>query len=207
MSRIRLSLRNLSVADKIAKGRHIVSSLTNNASFQTPSPPLGEITSALEELDKAQAAVQVAKSEVATRVLAQDGAETKVNQMLTQLAGYVESIAGTDDSLITSTGMETKSSRSAPQPPNVPQGLSATAGDHEGEIKLSWKAISNARSYAIESSQDPATPTTWTHLGVATSASKAISGLTSGKRYWFRVAAIGAGGQSGWSEHATKVVP
>src|ERR1043165_2936872 len=206
MSRIRLSLRNLSVADKIAKGRHIVSSLTNNASFQTPSPPLGEITSALEELDKAQAAVQVAKSEVATRVLAQDGAETKVNQMLSQLAGYVESIAGTDDSLITSIGMETKSSRSAPQPPNVPHGLSATAGEHEGEIKLAWKAISrwrslsagehegeiklawkaisNARSYAIESSQDPATASSWTHLGVATSASKAISGLTSGKRYW-----------------------
>jgi hypothetical protein len=28
-----------------------------------------------------------------------------------------------------------------------------------------------------------------------------------GHYYWFRVAAFGAGGQSGWSEHATKVVP
>ena len=207
MSRIRLSLRNLSVTDKLAKGRHIVASLTNNATFQTPSPALADVTSALDELDKAQAAVQAGKSEVATRVLTQDGAETKVNQMLTQLAAYVESVAGTDDALITSIGMETKSSRSASQPPNVPQGLSATAGEHEGEIKLSWKAISNARSYAIESSQDPATASSWTHLGVATSSSKAISNLTSGKRYWFRVAAIGAGGQSGWSEHATKVVP
>ena len=105
MRRIRLSLRNLSITDKIAKGRHIVGSLTNNASFQTPSPPLAEVTSALEELDKAQAAVQAAKSEVATSVLAQDGAETRVNQILTQLAGYVESVAGTDDSLITSIGM------------------------------------------------------------------------------------------------------
>jgi hypothetical protein len=181
--------------------------MTNNATFQTPNPPLTEVTAAIDELDKAQAAVQAAKSEVATRVLTQDGAETKVNQMLTQLSGYVESVAGTDDSLITSIGMETRSSRTAPQAPTVPQGLSATAGDHEGEIKLSWKAISNARSYAIESSQDSATATSWTHLGVATSASKAVSGLTSGKRYWFRVAAIGAGGQSGWSEHATKVVP
>ena len=207
MSRIRLNLRSLSVVDKIAKGRHIVTSLTNNTTFQTPNPPLADITSALEELNKAQAAVQAAKSDVATRVLTQDEAETKVDQMLTQLAGYVESVAGTDDALITSIGMETRSSRSAPQAPTAPQGLSATAGEHEGEIKLSWKAISNARSYAIESSQDPATATSWTHLGVATSASKAISGLTSGKRYWFRVAAIGAGGQSGWSEHATKVVP
>src|ERR1044072_5942115 len=165
MSRIRLSLRNLSVADKIAKGRHIVSSLTNNASFQTPSPPLGEITSALEELDKAQAAVQTAKSEVATRVLAQDGAETKVNQLLTQLAGYVESVAGADDTLITSAGMETRSSASAPQAPAVPQGLSATASEHEGQIILTWKAISNARRYAIEGSQDPTASNRRTHLG------------------------------------------
>ena len=207
MSRIRLNLRNLSVTDKLAKGRHIVGSLSNNTAFQTPSPPLAEITSVLDELDKAQAAVQAAKSEVATRVLTQDAAETKVNQMLTQLAGYVESVAGTDDTLITGIGMETKASRSAPQPPNVPQGLSATAGEHEGEIKLSWKAISNARSYAIESTQDPAAAASWAHLGVATSASKAMSGLTSGKRYWFRVAAIGAGGQSGWSEPATRIVP
>ncbi|HET6980121.1 MAG TPA: fibronectin type III domain-containing protein [Pyrinomonadaceae bacterium] len=207
MSRIRLNLRSLSVTDKIAKGRHIVTSLSSNTSFQTPNPPLAEVTSALDELDKAQAAVQAAKSEVATRVLTQDGAETKVTQILTQLAGYVESVAGTDDALITSIGMETKSSRSAPQAPSPPQGLSATASEHEGEIKLSWKAISNARSYTIEASQDPATATSWTHAGVATSASKAITGLTSGKRYWFRVAAIGAGGQSGWSEHATKVVP
>jgi hypothetical protein len=207
MSRIRLNLRSLSVTDKIARGRHIVASMTNNQKFQSPNPPLAELTSALDELDKAQAAVQAAKSEVATRVLSQDTSETKVTQMLTQLAGYVESIAGTDDALITSIGMETKASRSAPQAPTVPQGLSATAGEHEGEIKLAWKAISNARSYAIESSQDPATASSWAHLGVATSASKAIPGLTSGKRYWFRVAAIGAGGQSGWSEHATKVVP
>lgn len=86
MSRIRLNLRSLSITDKIAKGRHIVASLTNNQSFQTPNPPLAEVTAALDELDKAQAAVQAAKSEVATRVLGQDTSETKLNQMLTQLA-------------------------------------------------------------------------------------------------------------------------
>lgn len=85
--------------------------------------------------------------------------------------------------------------------------MSANAGEHEGEINLFWKAVLNARSYAIEASNDPAAPASWTHVGIATSASKLIGNLTSGKRYWFRVAAVSAGGQSGWSEHATKVVP
>ena len=127
--------------------------------------------------------------------------------MLTQLAAYVESVAGRDDALITSVGLETKASRSSPTLPGVPQALSATAGDHDGEIFLSWRPVANAKSYTVESSTDPAAAASWTHAGIATSATRVIANLKSGTRYWFRVAAVGAGGQSGWSEHATKVVP
>lgn len=207
MARIRLNLRNLSVTEKIAKGRQIVTAITNNTSFANPNPPLAEVTATLDDLEKAFASVQAARSEVATKMVTQDNAATKLDQTLTQLAGYVESVAGKDDTLITSAGMETKASRSAPTVPAAPQGLSATAGEHEGEINLTWKPITNSRSYVIESSLDPATASSWMHAGVATAANKTISNLTSGKRYWFRVAAIGAVGQSGWSEHATKVVP
>lgn len=207
MARIRLNLRNLTVTEKIAKGRHIVTTMTNNARFPNPTPPLTEVTTALDELAQAFASVQSAKSEVATRVTTQDNATAKVDQALTQLAGYVESVAGKDDTLITSAGMETKASRSTPTLPAVPQALSAAAGEHEGEIDLFWKPVAKARSYTIEASLDPATAASWTHVGIATSGSKSIGNLTSGKRYWFRVAALSAGGQSGWSEHATKVVP
>lgn len=207
MSRVRLNLKSLTVTEKVAKGRQIVTAMTDNASFPNPNPPLPDMTAALDELSQAYALVQAAKSEVSTRVVSQDNAGTKVDQLLTKLASYVESIAGKDDTLITSAGMETKASPSAPTLPSVPQALSASAGEHDGEISLAWKAVQNSRSYTIEASQDPATPTSWTHVGIATSASKLITNLTSGKRYWFRVAAVSAGGQSGWSEPATKVVP
>ena len=139
--------------------------------------------------------------------MSQDNAEAKVDQLLTQLAGYVESVAGRDDTLITSVGMEIRGAATSPTLPSVPQSVGANAGSHEGEIDLIWKAVPNARSYTIEASLDPATPASWTHMGIATSTGKVIANLTSGKRYWFRVAAVGAGRQSGWSEHATKVVP
>ena len=70
-----------------------------------------------------------------------------------------------------------------------------------------WKPVGNAKSYVIESSTDPATITSWEHAGIATSATKTITNLKSGTRFWFRVAAVAAAGQSGWSEHATKVAP
>jgi hypothetical protein len=207
MARIRLNLRNLTITEKVAKGRQIITAMSNNASFPSPSPALTQIATKLDDLDKAFALVQSAKSEVSTRVVVQENAETEVDQMLTQLAGYVESVAGRDNTLITSAGMETKTNRSTSTTPSEPQGLSAAAGSHEGVVRLSWKAVPNAKSYTIEASNDPATPASWTHVAIATSATKAINNLKTGTRYWFRVAAIGAGGQSGWSEHATKVVP
>ena len=133
MARIRLNLKKLSVTDKIAKGRQIVTAMTNNASFPNPNPPLPEVTAALDELNQSFAQVQAAKSEITTRVATQDNAVAKVDQVLTQLASYVESVAGRDDTLITSAGMETKASRSAPTAPITPQGLSATTGERRSD--------------------------------------------------------------------------
>jgi len=78
-----------------------------------PNPPLNEVNTLLDELTQAFALVQAAKSEVTTRVVTQDNTEVRLDQALTRLAAYVESVAGKDDSLITSAGMDTKAARSA----------------------------------------------------------------------------------------------
>jgi hypothetical protein len=207
MARVRLNLRSLSVPAKIAKGRHIVTSMTDNKNFPNPTPPLTEVTAALDALEEAFAQIQASRARVTALTVTQDNAEAKLDQTLTQVAAYVESVAGRDDTLITSVGMELKSSPSTTTLPSVPQALTAAAGDHDGELLLSWKSVPNAKSYVIESSTDPATVTSWEHVGIATSATKIVTGLKSGTRFWFRIAAVGAGGQSGWSEHATKVAP
>jgi hypothetical protein len=42
---------------------------------------------------------------------------------------------------------------------------------------------------------------------VVTKSSATVTGLTSGQRVGFRVAAIGAAGQGPWSDPATQIVP
>jgi len=207
MPRIKLNLRNLSVPDKVQKGRQIVTAMTNNANFSNPHPALSEVIAALASLEQNYALAQAAKADVKAKASTQDDAEGKVDQILAQLAAYVESIAGNDEKIITSAGLATKASRSAPTWLSPPQGLSATAGDHEGMIELAWKKVPNARSYTIQISPDPPTPESWTHASIATASAQTIEKLASGKRFWFRVAAIGALGQSGWSEPATKIAP
>ena len=87
MARIRLNLKNLTIPEKIAKGRQIVTAMTNHTSFANPTPALADVTARLDQLEKAFGSVQAAKSEVSTRVVTQDNATTEVDQILTQLAG------------------------------------------------------------------------------------------------------------------------
>jgi hypothetical protein len=207
MPRIKLNIGHLSVPDKVARGRQIVTAMTNNANFSTPHPPLSDVSASLATLEQAHTLLQSAKAEVKAKTTAQIDAENKVDRILAQLGAYVESIAGTDQKIITSAGLETRISRSSPFVVSAPTGLITTAGDHDREIDLSWKKVPYAKSYTVQFSPDPPTPDSWTHATISTASSVTIENLTSGQRYWFRVAAIGAMGQSGWSEPATKIAP
>jgi hypothetical protein len=67
--------------------------------------------------------------------------------------------------------------------------------------------VTGARSYVIDKSTDPVTAASWSHAGVSAKSSYTAYGLTSGRRYWFRIAAVSNNGPSGWSEPATKIAP
>jgi hypothetical protein len=69
MAGIKLNLRMLSVTDKIAEGRQIVTPMTNNAGFANPNPPLSDVATAIDDLEQAFTLVQAARSEVTTKPL------------------------------------------------------------------------------------------------------------------------------------------
>jgi len=207
MGKIKLNLRNMSVTEKIQFARQIVTGMTGNASFATPDPPLATITTCASALENAYNDANVARQEASTKVSVQDDEERVLDTNLQKLANYVESASDGDEAKIQSTGM---SVRAKPAPVGalpMPAGLAATAGDMEGEIDLSWDRVTGAKSYVIEQSPDPITPLSWKHAGVSTKSSITVSGLTSGTKYWFRVAGIGAAGQGAWSDPATKYAP
>jgi len=206
MSKIRLNLSSLPIPQKIGKAQQIIAALTGNTSFPTPSPSLAGVTSAANDLNAAYTAAQAARQTAKEKTSDQNQKEDTLDRVLTQLAAYVESVAGGNEQLILSAGMDMRAAAvAATDPPGQPQALTPTAGDHDAEIDLSWDNVSGAKSYVIDKSGDPVTPTSWSHAGVSTRSNFTATGLTSGTRYWFRVAAVNNNGQSGWSDPATKI--
>jgi len=128
-----------------------------------------------------------------------------LNKLVTRVGLYVENTSEGDEAKIESAGMDVKAAGGSSGPPDVPHALSAIAGDMEGEIDLQWEPVTKAKSYIIQQSNDP--PGTWSQAGVITKSKYSVLNLTSGDKYWFRVAAVGTAGQSGWSDPATRIAP
>lgn len=208
MSRIKLNLKALTIPEKLARSQQIVAALTGNSNFTTPHPTLAQVTTAISELETASNAAQAARQEAKARTAAQNNKEESLDRIMTQLVAYVESIAGDDEEIIMSAGLNVRAANApVSSTPSAPPALTATAGDRDGEIDLSWDTVRGARSYVIERSSDPPTDSSWTHATVSTRSQTTIEDLTSGTRYWFRVAAVTATGQSGWSNPAMKIAP
>ena len=208
MAKVKLNLSTLSIPQKIAKAQQIVNSLTGNASFAMPSPSLANIITATNDLSTAYWEAQAARQGAKEKISAQNRKEDALDQLLTQLAAYIESVAGNNEQLILSAGMDMRAPATlATEPPGQPHAVTPTAGDRDGEIDLSWDMVTGAKSYVIDKSADPVTAASWSHAGVSTKSNYTAQGLTSGTRYWFRTAAVNNSGQSGWSDPATKIAP
>jgi hypothetical protein len=207
MSKIKLNLNKLSIPDKIHKAEQIVLKMTGNPNFPAPSPALSAITTAAHELRTAYADSQAARQTQKEKTATQNTKEDILDELLTQEAAFVESVAGSDEEIILSAGMDMRASGvPASSPPEQPQSLAPFAGDRDGEIDLTWERVAGAKSYIVEKSSDPQAAS-WQHAGVVTKAMFTAEGLTSGSRCWFRVAAVNNNGQSGWSDPAVKIAP
>ncbi len=133
--------------------------------------------------------------------------EKALDSLLTLLGSYVQLKSGGDEVKIRSAGMQVKAPKSPIGPLGAPHNLTLSEGVGEGALVAAWTRVRGAVSYAVETTTDPAAKIGWAHAGVATKTRHTLTGLASGKRYWCRIAAIGAAGQGPFSDPAVKVAP
>lgn len=207
-NQITLDLKNLTGPDKIQFLRDIVTQMTGNANYPTPSPALATITAkanALEAALGAQAiAQQAAKSATTSLETAEKAADTAVNS----LSNYVWETSGGDEAKIQSAGMSLRAPKTPTTSLPAPQNLSVTVGDSDGELDGSWDRVNKAKNYEVQVSDDPPTSSTWRAGDIVSASKVTLTGLTSGAKQWLRVRALGPKGiKSPWSDPAVKRVP
>ena len=207
MAQVKVGSSGLPIPDKIQYARQIVIDMTGNANYITPAPTLPSIGTAATTLETTYNAAQTARQVAKSKTAIQNTADAALDLLLMQLGNYVENTSGGDIGKITSSGFSVKAPATPvgdlPAPDNVSVAPSASAGT----VDMKWNRVRGANSYLVSRAADSTAPLDWS-AGIATTKAKAaVNTMTSGGKYWFRVAAVGAAGQGAWSDAVSKIAP
>jgi hypothetical protein len=208
MSKAKLNLNQMSVADKIQFARRVAAQLdANGGVFNNPPQSFETIYGASSALQLAFNDAQSARQQAIEKTTLQSQAEAALDEVLRQTALYVDSVSAGNAATIELAGLAIRNPQHPVGPLRSPEDVIAKEGRSLGEIILRWRSVRGARSYLVEETTGLSPSGPWSRSGVSTKAKAFVDNLTSGNRYWFRVAAIGAAGQGAWSYPIMKIAP
>jgi hypothetical protein len=203
MSKPKLELQKLTIAELIQRSREILSKMTGNATYPTPNPPLLDISAVTTAVEGLLNEAQNAKLEWIDKVNQLNSEVADLQQKLTLLANYVFNTSSGNAEKIMSAGMEIASKPgTAPVPAQVIIQTISEVG--AGKLELKWKKVPYTKTYAVQMTTNPDDPSKWTNLQSVTKTKYIAGGLTSGTKYWFRVRAVGSAGEGEWSDMFVK---
>lgn len=202
MTKSLTNFASLSDSGLESKTQLIVSSLTGNAHFPTPTPTLAALQTAFDAFQEA-----LVKAGTGNRVdIAEKNAarEVLVN-LLRLLCAYVNLTANGNRAMLLSSGFSISKDRE-PVIISKPENLKIENGLSSGELLLSVSAVKGAYAYLHEYTTDATlTPDSW--VSTTTTASKALlDNLQPGTLYYCRVGAVGANGQLLYSDASSRMV-
>jgi len=196
-----LDFIRLSILEKVAFYRNVIDKLKSNPLFTDPDVTLADATTSVDTLESDY---MKARNGGIAETAAMHQAEDDADKIFRKLAAYVERIANEDDTIILQAGFNLSKDPSPRQQPV----LSVADGDKPGSVSLRRKAVMGARSYSwqLATAILPTTEEGWTSAGVSTRVDYEIDSLTSGTRYFFRVAAVTPDGIAAFCEPVSRIV-
>ncbi|HZU99894.1 MAG TPA: hypothetical protein VFF73_24485 [Planctomycetota bacterium] len=196
-----LNISHLATKEKVAAALAITNTATTAAAVKS-SPALQQ---ALKSFAAAHDDVQTALANHDAAKKAWMSAEQDLLQKEGSLVAAgnlyrdaVNATPGMDEATIASLGLKVSGPKGAAKVMTAPANVAARAGKQAGEVDLRWKPVDGAKTYLVQTTDDPAALTGWADAAAVTRAKVALKGLTSGKRMWVRVATVGSNGQSAY---------
>jgi hypothetical protein len=187
-----LNLNSKSVSDVLSRGTAIVTAMSANAGvFKAPTPALSVVTTHLDALSAAEAAL---KTRTGTRE-DRDTALQLVIEDLHQLHAYVQQLANASPS--EAANIAADASMSVRKSTTRHKSDLATSQKVSGIVNVTAKAAVGARAYEWEYSTDGGK--TWIGVPPTTQAKVAIPNLQPGTTATFRHRAVTKSGPTDWS--------
>ncbi len=204
MGKLAKYLDRLNATQVVDKSKFIEGRMKDNPAFPLPEPALADIAAARANLE---AAITAAMDGGRTATAIRRARTKELKLMLSQLAGYVTSLAEGNTLAILSSGFDVQRTPVPSGELSAPPDLQASISAFAGRVDLRWRPVKHAAAYQIHrNGTDPADAAAWQLAGTSTKASFKVTGLTPASITWFRVSAVGTAGIGPVSEVAHSLV-
>ena len=202
MSRIVTPFRSMTDSLFETKATSINASMDGNPNFPNPVPALLDIQ---ELIGAYGTALTAALTRDRNAAAAKNDARKALTDALIQLASSVTTTANGDRTMLISSGFDL-GKVGEKTPLAKPGAITLTDGINAGELVLKVPAVKGAKGYAPQYTEDPLTAASeWTQF-MTTTCKYTFKNLISSKKYWCRIAAIGAYNQVTLSDAICRVV-
>jgi hypothetical protein len=197
-ARVALSFARKIDTDLIAFVRNVITLMTGNTQYPTPSPTLAEVTTSVNDFETAvHDALDGGKIAIATR----NAAREALLALMRQLAAYVQGHCNADLLALISSGFDPVRAPSRAGTLPAPQNPRLSLTDKSGELLFKFDRVKNAYNYSIQTA--PAASGPWEDEDLSTVSRVVIGGLTPGEVIWARACANGSAGASEWTAPTT----
>jgi|ERR1051325_481007 hypothetical protein len=199
MKKIRLGLQKKSVTQKFSFGQQLITKITNNAAVPDTAALLAEFVLINNQLGSDHNTSEGARQTAQEKTSALGACQALWNDKVAQLAMQVELETGGNAVDIQSCGFDLRGTPAPIGELPAPTGLTLRTNGISGVLKLKFKAPKGAEGFVVERTTNPNQEDSWEQVGLPMRGAFTDQGLTPGTRYWYRVAANGTAGLSGWS--------
>lgn len=176
---------------------HIIECMASNPHFPDPTPALSTVSSLNALYSEALKETINGDHESIT---IKNAARKKLEQILRQLALYVQNTAEDNAEIISTSGFAIRKPSKASLPLDKVTGITLQSGININSIIIKWNKVERARFYEVAYADAPTSNTSnWTYA-TTTKTRMAIAGLIKGKPYSFKVAAAGSNPARNWSD-------
>lgn len=148
MEKVKVGLKGLRPADKVTKAETLVTNMTGNPNFTTPVPALADLTTKATALQSALTASNAIRQASQAQTDLMHLIEGELEDMINQLASYVDNTAAGDKQKILTSGFDVADTAGTVEPLYAPEDFFGTPGDVEGEAHLMWERLKNVGKHS-----------------------------------------------------------
>ena len=211
MFKVAVDISHLTPAKTVERATAISAGIAGRAVYSSLAPKLAALDTLIGTFPPKQAAIPTTAAAAKNAVTERDAVVTAIVAAVNELGQDVGKLATSAEDVTATTMHVSGTATPKPKgPPDKPDSLALTIGDHPGGISGHCHGQPGMVDYyeLRFTTTDPTAPTTvWPFTETSKKSSFEMDGLPSGQIIWGEMRACNAHGKSEWSDPATVRVP